>query len=614
MKKRKLFWQFFGAHIVILFLAVGFVSLYTWYEGRNTFKKQWITELEVQADLAVAMFEGADTKLKTKEDCELFFKRLSRLDRQRFTLILPDGAVIGDTKAKVSTMDSHKSRPEVQEARKTGRGRRERYSATLGRQMLYVARRVPSGMNQPEQAVMRVSVPMTTLSKKISATNREMLVLMTVVLLATLGLSYLAALRIVGPVSDLQTGLTRIGGGEYSFRLKVPQIPHLSDLVRSINQTADSLESHIYELEEERNLRALILKSMDLGLIAVDSEQRIMNMNKSALKLLNVTVKNIEGCKIGEVVRFPDLLKFLDVSEGSDKKTESTMRIEIDSESGEERILTMQSTALNDLHNKRIGTLIVLNDITRIRKLETVRQDFVDNVSHELRTPVTSIKGFSETLLDGALDDPKTARHFVGIIARQADQLEQIICDLLELSRLDQSLDKELDCDKTPVAGMLKNAVELCQNRIQDVGASVEVECAEDVFVDVHSGLIEQALVNLIDNALKYGCAEESKKIAVSSVRDGMAVKIQVCDFGAGVEKRHLDRMFERFYRVDSGRSRELGGTGLGLSIVKHIVMIHHGTVDVDSEPGKGACFTITLPTERSSVNKEAGDLFGALT
>lgn len=605
MKKRNLFWQFFGAHIVILFLAVGFVSFYTWHEGRRTFKAQWISELEVQADLAVAMFEGAGTKLESKEDCKLFFKQLSRLDRQRFTLILPDGLVIGDTKAKVSTMDNHKFRPEIQEARKTGRGCSERYSVTLGRQMLYVARRFPSDMDLPEQAILRVSVPMTTISKKISATNREMLVLISVVLLATLGLSYLAALRIVGPVSDLQTGLTRIGGGEYSFRLKIPPFPHLADLVRSINQTADSLESHIYELKEERNLRALILKSMDLGIIAVDSEQRIMNMNKSALSLLNVNVKNIEGCKIGEVVRFPDLLKFLDVSEKSDKKTESTMRIEIDSESGEERILTLRPRALNDLHNKRIGTLIVLNDVTRMRRLESVRQDFVDNVSHELRTPVTSIKGFSETLLDGALDDPKTARHFVGIIARQADQLEQIICDLLELSRLDQSVDKELDCDKTPVAGMLKNAVELCQNRIQDVGAGVEVECAKDVFVDVHSGLIEQALVNLIDNALKYGCTDENKKIVVSAVRDGMAVKILVHDFGDGVEKRHLDRMFERFYRVDSGRSRELGGTGLGLSIVKHIVMIHHGTVEVDSEPGRGACFTITLPAERSSVKKD---------
>ena len=602
MKKRKIFWQFFGVHIVILLLAVTSVSLYTWFEGRRTFKSQWITELEVQADLAVAMLEGANTRLESKEDCKVIFERLSRLDRHRFTLILPDGSVIGDTKATVSAMDDHGGRPEVVLARSRGEGRTERYSATLGRQMLYVARRVPSDLSQPEQAILRVSIPLTSISKKTSATNREMFVMVSIVLLATLFLSYLAALRIVGPVSDLQTGLTRIGNGEYSFRLRVPEVPHLAELVRSINHTADQLEKQIHELEEERNLRALILKSMDLGVIAVDSGKRVMNMNKSALNLLNVTSKNIAGNRIGEVVRYPDLLKFLDMSQKSEVKTEGCMTIEVDGETSEERVLTLRATALNDLQNKRIGTLLMLNDVTRIRKLETVRQDFVDNVSHELRTPVTSIKGFAETLLDGALEDPQNARHFVEIIARQADQLEQIIRDLLELSRLDQSVDKELDYTKTPVAGMLKNAVELCQNHAKEIGAEISVKCPKEVFVDVHSGLIEQALVNLIENALKYGCTEEVKKIDVTAEKEGLAVRIAVRDYGAGVEKRHLDRMFERFYRVDSGRSRELGGTGLGLSIVKHIILIHQGTVDVESEPGKGACFTLTLPVERAGV------------
>lgn len=601
MKRRKLFWQFFGAHIVIFFLAVGFVALYTWFEGQRTFKAEWITELEVQADLAVAMFEGADTKLKSKEDCAKFFNRLRHLYSHRFTLILPDGTVIGDTKASVANMDNHKTRPEIMMARKTGSGSRERYSATLGMQMLYVARRIPSDMMQPEQAVLRVSVPMTTLLKKISATNHAMIILVVVVLISTLMMSYFAALRIIGPVSDLQIGLTRIGNGEHSFRLKVPFVPHLAELVRSINQMTDRLERHIHELEEERNLRALILKSMDLGLIAVDTDHRIMNMNKSALHLLNVHTKKVEGSTLGEVVRYPDLLKFFDVSQKSDRVTDSNMRIDVDSGGGDDRVLTLQATAMKDLQNNRIGTLVVLSDVTHVRKLETVRQDFVDNVSHELRTPVTSIKGFSETLLNGAMDEPETARHFVEIIARQADQLDQIIRDLLELSRLDQSVGKEIECIKTPVAGMLKNAVELCRNRMDSIGAQIAVDCPKNVFVDVHSGLIEQALVNLIDNALKYGCNENNNKIEVTAESDGLAVRIKVRDFGSGVEKRHLDRMFERFYRVDSGRSRELGGTGLGLSIVKHIVMIHHGTVEVESEPGKGSNFTITLPVKQSS-------------
>ncbi len=598
MKKKKLFWQFFGAHIVILLLAVSAVSLYAWSESRRAFKAQWISELEVQAELAVAMLEGGGTTLNDPEECREVFKRLARLDRHRFTLILPDGTVIGDSRASHASMDSHGLRPEVLEARSRGGARSERYSATLNRQMLYVARRLPADITLPEQAVLRVAVPVTTLASEISSVNHKMLIMISVVLLATLLMSYLASLRIVGPVSDLQTGLTRIGNGEYSFRLNVPPVPHLAELVRSINHTAGQLENHIHQLEEERNLRALILKGMDLGLIAVDSQMRIMNMNQSALNLLNVHAEALTGSKIGEVIRYPALLKFLDVSRNCDHKTESTIHVEMDADTGEERTLTLQANALNDLQNHRIGTLLVLSDITRIRRLETVRQDFVDNVSHELRTPITSIKGFSETLLDGALEDTDNARHFVEIIARQADQLEQIIRDLLELSRLDRSDDKELDCSVTPVAGMLKNAVELCQNRADAIGACVTVACPRDVFVNVHSGLIEQALVNLIENALKYGCTENSKKIEICAVKEGLAVSIKVRDFGAGVEKRHRERMFERFYRVDSGRTRDLGGTGLGLSIVKHIVLLHQGTVEVESEPGQGACFTITLPAD----------------
>lgn len=596
LNNRNLFRQFFGAHIIILFLAVGFISLYTWYEGRKSFEKQWVYELEMQTELAVAMLEGVDSQLVDKQDCERLFKRLDRLDRHRFTLILPDGSVIGDNQATVEAMDRHNLRPEVQQARETGQGFSQRYGTTLGRPMLYVARRVPADLQMPEQAILRVSVPMTTLSRQISASNRQMVVLVIVILAATFALSYLAALRIIGPVSDLQSGLMRIGSGELSFRLKVPLVPHLAELARSINQSADRLELHINELQQERNLRALILKNMDLGLIAIDNAQRIMNMNEAAFVLLNIHVKNIDNSQAGEVIRYPELLKFLALSEKSDQKTESVISVEDAGESGDERTLALRGIALKDLHGMRIGTLVILSDITRIRKLETVRQDFVANVSHELRTPVTSIKGFSETLLDGALDDPVAARHFVGIIARQAGHLEQIIGDLLTLSRLEQNVYKHPGCVMTSVAGMLKNAAEICQGQMDEMGIDFELKCQKGICVEVHPGLIEQAFVNLIDNAIKYGCNDNSRKVEVSAVREGGTVKIEVRDFGGGIEKRHLSRMFERFYRVDRGRSREVGGTGLGLAIVKHIVLIHQGTVNAESVLGRGSVFTITLP------------------
>jgi len=235
--------------------------------------------------------------------------------------------------------------------------------------------------------------------------------------------------------------------------------------------------------------------------------------------------------------------------------------------------------------------------VTLLRRLETVRQDFVANVSHELRTPVTSVKGFAETLLDGAMKNPETAERFLKIIVRQANQLESIIRDLLELSRLEQSSAQTLERQPTPVAGMLKNALELCHSRAGERGIALSLSCEEGLTVLVHAGLMEQAVVNLIDNAIKYGASGEEAKVDVEARREGAAVCISVRDYGIGIEQKHLERLFERFYRVDKGRSRELGGTGLGLAIVKHIVMIHKGTVGVTSELGKGSTFTIRLPS-----------------
>jgi two-component system phosphate regulon sensor histidine kinase PhoR len=261
-----------------------------------------------------------------------------------------------------------------------------------------------------------------------------------------------------------------------------------------------------------------------------------------------------------------------------------------------ELLLNMRATALNDRAGHRLGTLMVLSDVTLLRRLETVRQDFVANVSHELRTPVTSIKGFAEALLDGAMNDPATADRFLKIIVRQAGQLESIIRDLLELSRLEQTSAQPLDRHETPVLGVLKSAIDLCQSRPDGRNVTVSLACEEGLTAVMHAGLVEQAVVNLIDNAIKYGAGRECAKVDVAAAKEGACVRITVRDYGQGIEHKYLERLFERFYRVDKGRSRELGGTGLGLAIVKHIVLIHNGTVNVESELGHGSTFTLRLP------------------
>jgi len=288
-------------------------------------------------------------------------------------------------------------------------------------------------------------------------------------------------------------------------------------------------------------------------------------------------------------MRYPVLLSLIDESERQNDPVEREMTVG-------EAILNLRATALKDVAGCRVGTLVVLSDVTLLRKLETVRQDFVANVSHELRTPITSVKGFAETLLDGAMNDPATTERFLKIIVRQANQLETIIRDLLDLSRLEQSSSQNLERQMTPLAGVLKSAMELCQSRAVERGVSLSLVCEENLSAVVHAGLIEQAIVNLIDNAIKYGASGERSQVDVVARREGTCVCISVRDHGNGIEQKHLERLFERFYRVDKGRSRDLGGTGLGLAIVKHIVLIHKGTVAVDSEVGKGSTFTVRLP------------------
>ncbi len=262
----------------------------------------------------------------------------------------------------------------------------------------------------------------------------------------------------------------------------------------------------------------------------------------------------------------------------------------------EEKIFQAVGSALLDADNNKIGVLAVLNDITQNRKLENIRKEFVANVSHELKTPITSIKGFVETLRDGAIKDTEKAVEFLNIVARQADRLTSIIEDILSLSRIEQEAEnEEIKTSPTELKGVLESAIGNCKPGIIENNIELTLECDDNLIVNINAPLIEQAVTNLIDNAVKYS---PGGKIAITAKEIGGEVQISVADNGCGIEAEHLPRLFERFYRVDKARSRKLGGTGLGLAIVKHIVNAHHGRVGVESTPGKGSTFTIYLPIE----------------
>ena len=237
----------------------------------------------------------------------------------------------------------------------------------------------------------------------------------------------------------------------------------------------------------------------------------------------------------------------------------------------------------------------MLNDVTRLRKLENIRRDFVANVSHEIKTPITAIKGFVETLRDGAVKNPEDAERFLSIIQKHVDRLEAIVEDLLSLSRIEKEGERqEIALEDHAVREILTGAIQLCEAKASAKSVVLELSCDEDLKGKINLALLEQAVVNLIDNAIKY--SDSGKRVRIEAYKEDKGFLIRVQDQGCGIEKKHLDRLFERFYRVDKARSRKLGGTGLGLAIVKHIVQAHGGSVSVESQPGKGSTFSLHLP------------------
>ena len=481
-------------------------------------------------------------------------------------------------------------------------GRSGRYDAETGTRVLTLAVAVEGNR------VVRVTCDTTQLDRSLRSSQKSLLLGFLAAAVVAVAAGYVVAKRAATGVEELARSASRLARGSLDASIPTSELAELSTIAAAVEGLRDQLLERARTIGRQGSQQEAVLASMVEGVVAVDNRHRLLSINTAAATLLGIEPGKVLLRPLQEVVRNPDLRRFVLRAINCKETVEDDLLLR---EGNRDRTILVRGTALRGSSGNDHGAVIVLNDVTHFRQLENIRRDFVANVSHELKTPTASIRGFVETLLDGAVENQVDARRFLTIIARQAERLEAIIEDLLALSRIERIEESsDLSLEAVALADVIAAAIGSCQLRANERSISVTVECEPQVVVAVNPPLLEQALINLIDNAIKYSNVGCTVRICVASQEatspSGEQITIAVADEGCGIDERFLPRIFERFYRVDRARSRKLGGTGLGLSIVKHIVQAHGGSVDVVSTPGIGSVFSIHLPTRQPAPTAAA--------
>ena len=591
MWSSRLFWKLFGSYgflsVVTTILFVTVVSQWQQEQILNQIKTRLhdaavLVESDILDELVLERAESLQTQL-------LHLRQ--KLDT-RITLVNLDGIVIADSDrvsvSDVRQMENHRDRPELRAARLQGQGTAQRRSPTLGKPMLYFALRVDK--DQKPAGLVRTALPMTRVNQQVSSITQVLWVAALFVNLAVAGLTFFLSAHVMETISALTKAAQAIASGNYTSILRVNRQDELGTLARSFNQMSGQLSAREQQLRESNQRLEAVLGGMAEGVIAVDERDRVILANAAAGELLGFTMDHVESLSLLEVVRNHMLQQLVTDA----RATESLQRAEIEFHSGSEnrRVLDVHSTPLPDASPQRI--ILVLHDVTNLRRLESMRQEFVANVSHELKTPLSSIRAYAETLAAGAINDPENRDTFLHRIEEQADRLNNLIQDLLSLSRI-ESGHQTYDIATVNVADIVATCI--AENQDAANLKRIHLSCSEfqhDLRVQADEEGIAQITNNLIGNAIKY--TPEGGDVTVILRHQNSAICIDVRDTGIGIGEEYLTRVFERFYRVDKARSRELGGTGLGLAIVKHLAQAFGGSVTVKSRPTEGSTFTVLLP------------------
>jgi two-component system phosphate regulon sensor histidine kinase PhoR len=588
MARRALIWQLYPIYLLVIVASLLAVVGFAATSVRTFYLDQVFGDLRSRA----ALVHDEIASLLTEQDFSTLRERCQSLGKSsetRITVILPSGEVVADSEEPPETMGNHLSRPEIADALELGIGTSIRFSDTLNQKMMYVAIPITGATKEPN--VLRVALPITRIDDALWSIILQIIYGSTIVALIAAGASWVVSRRITRPLGELRTGAERFARGDFKHQLSTAHSQEIDALAEAMNKMAQELEERIEMIVHQQHEQEAVLSSMIEGVIAVQADGKVISINETACRIFEVESDSAVGRNIRELVRNSAFLKFLDRAFESIEPVEDEIVFHLD----EEQVYQAHGTVLESSADSDAGAVVVLHDVTRIRKLERMRTEFVSNVSHELKTPITSIKGFVETLIDNPPEDMEEQARFLSIINKNSKKLSALIEDLLNLSRIEQSGSEILESmELVRLKGIIEQVLDFCAPSAKERGITLCSDCIADQEVMAIIPLLQQALSNLVDNAIKY--SEYGSTVRIGVVVDDSNVVISVRDAGPGIASDHFPRLFERFYRVDKARSRAIGGTGLGLAIVKHIAEIHRGRVDVASEIGVGSTFSITIP------------------
>ncbi len=587
IKRLPLFWKFFLPSLLIALLPLFAVSKYLSYSMERFFIDQTVKNLEEKASL---LEDQVKHKILSGDDVSLgiLCKKAGKAPGTRFTVILLSGKVAGDSEADPSEMDNHLDRPEVVRAMAGETGVYSRYSKTLHESMIHIA--VPLKDGEKLVGILRTSANLKSIAGQLEIIQHHIVFWVLITALMVVGAAFLFSRRLSYPLQKIREGAEYFARGELNYRLPLFASSETKSLAKTMNDMAVRLDERMQTIVRQRKELEAVLSSMGEGVIAISLEETIISANLVAAGMFEHKPSEMANRSIHETIRNQNFHRFVRVALLDEKKHEEDIVFYLKTEA----VFNTRSNPLIDAMGKCIGILVVLRDVTRLRRLENMRREFASNVSHEIKTPLTAIKGFAETLRNGALNHPKEAERFVEIIENHANRLIAIVEDLMKLSMIEQKTErKEIEFKKCHLKPVLDSAIQICQAKADEKAIKILLSCDPLIEARLNAALMEQAFVNLLDNAIKY--SGPKSKIEINVHETGSETKISFRDHGIGIGKEHFSRVFERFYRVDASRSRRHGGTGLGLAITKHIVNAHSGRITVESVQGEGSIFTIFL-------------------